>query len=462
MAEIKQIFLIVNIGIMFLICIVGSTYSSPAETIKTEVITQHSLQTVVDLIDEQEYKKAFNNLEQISNLDYCLLKYNKQKFTTLLNEYKEILIEEANNHTNNGDYVFALNLLNSKHKYYKNDENINLLIKYNTQQIQKLNLVEYNGKIEHLTTNCLLAFPEKALNTNNPLHETFDKNYLTPIEFEKILFSLYSNNYVLVSPESVFVNTNGNIKQNTLWLPSNKKPLILSFSNCSYVGNTKNKGLIDKIILDRNGNLATFTSKQKIAERVSYDNEFITILESFVKTYPEFSFNGAKGLICLNGQNGILGYKTQRSNATSRYEIKKALQVISKLKNLGWTFACSGYTDENLEKLSDVEFSKVISNWVNEVEPIVGKTKIFVSNCNFNALNTQNDANLSYKQQLLVDYGFELFCQIGSNLNQSYNNIMVMEQQRLSGETLRTVNFSNLFANEQVYDHTNRTKPFKH
>ena len=70
MTEIKQIFLIVNIGIMFLMCIVGSTYSSPAETIKTEVITQHSLQTVVDLIDEQEYKKAFNNLEQISNLMY--------------------------------------------------------------------------------------------------------------------------------------------------------------------------------------------------------------------------------------------------------------------------------------------------------------------------------------------------------------------------------------------------------
>ena len=460
MNEIKQLFLILFTGLIFLVCIVGNTYSAPAETIKTEMITQHKLQTIVDLIDEQEYKKAFNNLEQISNLDCCLLKYNKQKFLTLLNQYKEILITEANKHTENGDFVFALNLLNSKQKYYKNDENINSLIKYNIQQIQKLNLVEYNGEIKHLTTNCLLAFPQQALSVNNPQHEHLDKNHLTPTEFENILFSLYTNNYILISPDSIFRNNNGVITKPTLWLPSNKKPLILSFNNCGYVNN-KNKGLIDKIILDRNGNLATFTSKQTISERVSYDNEFITILEHFVKTYPDFSFNGAKGLICLNGENGILGYKTQKNNATSRYEIKKALQVISKLKNSGWTFACSGYTIENLEKISDVEFSKTISDWINNVEPIVGKTKIFVSNCSFDSLNNTNSANLSYKQQLLINYGFELFCQIGTDKPLNHNNILIMEQQKLNGETLRTINFLNMFNNEQVYDHLNRTKPFR-
>lgn len=459
MREIKQLFLIFIMIFALLSCFVGSTYSCPLESLKQEMLTQHKLQSVVELIDNQEYKKAFTNLEQIHNLDYCTISHNNSKFATLITKYKEILIEESNNYTQNGEYVFALNLLNSKLKYYQNDENILSLIEYNTNQMQKNNLVKYTGEITHFTTNCLLAFPNKALNTNNPMGAQFDNEYLTPNEFEKILFALYTKNYILINPETIIENIDSATTQPTLWLPKNKKPLILSFNNCSYSDERKNKGLIDKVILDRNGEFATFTSKQTIAERVSYDNDFIPILENFVKTYPDFSFNGAKGVICLNGNDGILGYNTQKSNATSRYEIKKALQVITRLKKSGWIFACSSYTNKQLDKLSDVEFAKAVSNWINNVEPIVGKTAIFVANCTFESLGNTS-AELSYKQQLLLDYGFKMFCQTDNNCLISINDILIANQLQLCGQSLRSKTLDKYFGCEQIYDHINRIKPF--
>lgn len=466
--EIKQIVLIILITLLCLAFAVLPTYCLPENIIDNQINQNAQLQAVVNLIEQKEYKKAFNAFEQIENLDMCLVRFNANKFNELLKEYKNILMCEANTYSENGDYAFALNLLNSKHKYYKNDENINALIKYNSNQIKNKNLVEYNGEIEHLFTHCLLAFPEVALHPKNPLSADFDRDCLTPSEFKKILMSLYNNNYVLVDIESVYENVDGVSKQKTLYLPAGKKPLIFSFDDCNYDSKKENRGMVDKIILDRNGNIATYTSKKSIADRISYDNEFIPILESFVKTYPDFSHNGARGVICLTGYDGILGYRTQKSNATSRYEIKKAQEVVSKLKKLGWKFACHSYGHYHMKEISDMEFAKEVYSWQNEVEPIIGKTSIYVYPYGEWEV-VDGDGNICYKHKLLLDSGFDLFCGVGANTFYSYipigtsdTHTLFMDRKPIDGRTLRTFGkyYSHLFNCEEVYDHTNRTVPY--
>lgn len=449
-----QIILIILV-IMFLLGIFSqTTLCNPTTTITNNIVYSHKIQSIIELIDNNEYSKAFANLEQLDDIDECLISFNQKKFDKLLKNYKSILIEEANKYTENGDYAFALNLLNSKSKYYKNDENINALIEYNTIQSRKHNLTEYSGEITILSTNCLLAFPSKALSHKNPSSAQFDQYHITPSEFENILFSLYNNNYILINANLLNQTTN----KQKIWLPEGKKPLIFIFNNCSYEDKNKNKGLIDKIILDRNRNLATFTSKQTISERVSYDNEFVTILESFVKTYPDFSFDNAKGVISLNGNYGILGYKTQRTNATSKFEIKKALEVVNKLKKSGWIFACGGYVGQNMDNLSNIEFSKEISSWINEVEPIIGKTELFVFSGNYNIF--LNNETYNFKQSILNEYGFNIiFANKDSKTTNSQN---VFYTHHIGGQSLRNCDFVGLFDSYQVYDHTNRTKPFNH
>lgn len=469
MKEIKRVIIITYLIVVGLICFMGETTSCPTNALQNELEQSYKVQSVVELIEQKEYKRAINTLEQVENLDMLLLRFNSSKFNELLKEYKKILINEANQHSANGDYVFALNLLNSKLKYYKEDENILSLIKYNSNQIKNKNLVEYNGDVEHLFTHCLLAFPEMALHPKNPLSADYDRDCLTPSEFKKILLALYNNNYVLVDIESVYENVDGVCKKKTLYLPAGKKPLIFSFDDCNYDTKKKNRGMVDKIILDRNNNIATYTSKQTIAERVSYDNEFIPILENFVKTYPDFSHNGAKGLICLTGYDGILGYRTQKSNATSRYEIKKALEVVSKLKKLGWKFACHTYGHYHMKQISDMEFAKEVYSWQNEVEPIIGKTSIYVYPYGEWEVVDSN-GEICYKHQLLLDSGFELFCGVGAKTFYSYvpigtkeKHTLFMDRKPIDGRTLRALGeyYSHLFNAEDVYDHTNRTVPFR-
>lgn len=468
MKEIKTILITTYICFLILLFFTSTTFCTPYEIIEKDLKQNEIIMSTINLIDNKEYKKAINNLEQFENLDMLLLNYNGSKFKELIKNYKEILINEANKFTENGDYAFALNLLNSKVKYYKNDDNITTLINYNTNQIKNKNLVEYNGDIEHLFTHCLLAFPEKALNPKNPLSKDFDRDCITPTEFKKILQSLYNNNYVLVDINSVYENVNGTVKKKTLYLPPNKKPLIFSFDDCNYDTKKKNKGMVDKIILDRNNNIATYTSKISIKKRIGYDNEFIPILENFVKTYPDFSHNGAKGVICLTGYDGILGYRTQKSNATSKYEIEKATKVVNRLKELGWKFACHSYGHYHMKEISDMEFSKELYNWQNEVEPIIGKTSIYVYP--YGEWEIMDNDKISYKHQQLLDAGFELFCGVGAKnfynympFNSNDKHTLFMDRKPIDGRTLRTFGkyYEHLFNTEEIYDHTNRTIPFR-
>lgn len=464
----KKILIFGYILIILVVTFMGTSFASPESTIAKELSNSIQLQSVLDLIDLNEYGKAMNKLEQINGLDQLLINYNKSKFTELLTEYKKQLLSEAQKLSDENNNTFALNLLNSKLKYYKDDENVNSQITYNENIIKSKNLVEYTGDIEHLFTHCLLAFPDQALNPKNSMSKDYDRDCLTPTEFKRILSSLYNNNYILIDIDSVFEVKNGVTVKKKLMLPQGKKPLIFSFDDVNYDSKKKNKGMVDKIILDRNNQIATYTSKQSIAKRVSYDNEFVTIMEAFIKNHPDFSFNGARGVINLTGYDGILGYRTQKSNATNRYEIKKATEVVTKLKNLGWKFASHSYGHYHMKNLSDMEFAKEVQAWQTEVAPIIGDCSIYVYPYGEWEIKTDN-GEISYKHKLLLDAGFKLFLGVGNKnyfgylpIGSGETHTLLMDRKAIDGRTLRAFSkdYSHLFNCEEVYDSINRTVPY--
>lgn len=307
---------------------------------------------------------------------------------------------------------------------------------------------EYNT-IPHLTFNTLMAFPDKALNKNNNLSSYYDESKLTPKEFSNILIELYYNNYILVNLSDIIDPINN--AKTTPHLPDNKKPIIMSFNNVSYKSNYQNLGEIDKIIVDRNNNLATYTTKKSIQDRVQYDNEFIVILEEFIQKHPDFSHNNARGIIFLSGENGILGYNTNHNNASSKNEAKRVLEVVSKLKKLGWIFGCNNYTysDDNLK--SEMEFAKDISLWNKEIKPIIGETPLYAY-----PLGIELENNT--KKDLLLSSGFKIFFSNGSSTQKLYGGIAELSRIPINGETLRTKcdQLEHIFSCKKVYDHENR------
>ena len=117
----------------------------------------------------------------------------------------------------------------------------------------------------------------------------------------------------------------------------------------------------------------------------------VPCVEAFVQVHPDFSNNGARGILGLTGYNGILGYRTDDALATStdnRYaatyglfdtaaEKEAAAPVVEALKNAGWEFACNGYDGSGYG--SDAEaVSADLAKWNESVGTLVGDVPILL------------------------------------------------------------------------------------
>lgn len=314
--------------------------------------------------------------------------------------------------------------------------------------------LEKNNTINILSFNTLMAFPDKALSEGNKLNTTFDNEKITTIEFKKILDFLYKNNYILVDILELVnhyqTTSNFYIKS----LPQNKKPIVLSFENVTYKSNYQNHGEVDKIIIDRNNKLATYTTKKSIQDRIQYDNEFLVILENFIETHPDFSYNNARGILFFSGENGVLGYNTNHKNASSKYEIERASTVISHLRKLGWTFGCNSYTYNSDRTKSQLEFKKELQLWKKEISPLISSTPIY----SFPKGELDED-----KLTELADNGFNILLHNDVNSSiETIGNQILISKKPVNGQTLRNnkKELLQFFDCESVYDKVNRTVPY--
>lgn len=316
------------------------------------------------------------------------------------------------------------------------------------------NIYAESNTIEHLSFTPLMSFPESALNPKNELNSMHDLTQITHNEFQKILYELYEKNYILIDIEQLINLDNLQPVIQTLdKLPQNKKPILISFNNVSYKNNHKNSGSIDKIIIDRSNQLASYTARKSIQDRVQYNNDFILILENFISTHPDFSYNNARGIIFLTGENGLLGYNTSSKNVKSKFESKKAHTVLSHLKSLGWEIGSNNYSYKSLNDISDMEFMKEQSLWNKEIKPIIGSTQLF------SFPNGEID-----KINLLLENNFNLFFSFDNTQPRIVysDGYATLYSRQVNGNTLRNMSkeFSHLFDCNKVYDHTNRLVPY--
>lgn len=353
--------------------------------------------------------------------------FSSSEINHTLNEQKNETIKMAHKLIKQKDFISAKALLESCS--FGEDKTIEALLKYVNNSIQKSNYVVYSGKVDVLSFRPIISFPN-ILDKNSVNSTEIDENQITINEFEKILYSLYENNYILVSPS-----------QSQILIPAHKKPIILLLEHTNY--DIKN-GSVDKIILNEDNEIITYTSKRSINDRIHHNNDFVTMLNSFVDLKPDFALDNAHGTICIDGSKGIFGYKTYKSNANSKQQIKKCYRLIDTLKDNGWAIASRGYKygiDDG-----DVNFASGLSHWREIVEPITGKTPIY-----FGDFSKSND----YKNSLLLSYGYTTFLD-SSNTDSPYNIY------KISGKTLRenSAELSKFFDAESIYDHINRVTTY--
>jgi peptidoglycan/xylan/chitin deacetylase (PgdA/CDA1 family) len=292
----------------------------------------------------------------------------------------------------------------------------------------------YEGKLLNIFFHPVINRPEIAFNGSRK--KFFLDWFVTADEFKKILHEMYAQNYVLVNIDEFYeVVYENNIKKITakkILVPEGKKPMVLSVDDLNYYDYMRENGIVHKLVIDQKNEIAAWTDKENGGE-LSYDQDIITITEDFIKQRPDFSLRGARGIIALTGFEGVLGYRSQQNNNPGyEEEAEKAALVVSKLKEMGWRFACHSFTHWNLPRISFDRFMYDVNSWEKEVKPVIGDTDLYIY---------PFGAGVEYierKHRVLRDRGFNLFFSIGLGYDYRIaNGYMVIERRNIDGTYFR-------------------------
>ena len=312
-------------------------------------------------------------------------------------------------------------------------------------------LFEYDGVVEHIFFHEVIAWPELAFDGDS-MQSGYNNNMVTVTEFTKILESLHKNDYILVNLNDVwseYTNKDGErrMMKNTLMLPEDKKPLILSFDDLSFYKYMLKDGFMEKYFIGEDGDIWAIGFDPSGKQVISQDLTVVTILDKFVKAHPDFSLGGAKGCIAFTGYEGILGYRThidkkndtEQSKVNRIQEITRVRPVVKRLKETGWYFATHSYGHIDIASSSLETVKEDANRWIEEVGSLVGETKIFIY-----PYGSRLDNGDVYETGPALKYyhslGFRIFASVGprpfSRIKPDISAVM-MDRMNSDGYTLR-------------------------
>jgi hypothetical protein len=190
--------------------------------------------------------------------------------------------------------------------------------------------------------------------------------------------------------------------------PLIKIPLIFSIDDLNYYTYMRENGNASRLVLDELGEVAAYSMTPQGKPITARNNDIVPILDDFVHTHPDFSWQGAKGVIALTGYEGILGYRTDQLDSSNYMKAKEdVLPVIKRLKETGWSFASHGYGHLDTAKITLNRFKQDTLRWKQEVEPLIGATSVYIYPFGSSVLPEDR------KYQFLVEEGFHIMCSVG-------------------------------------------------
>lgn len=332
-------------------------------------------------------------------------------------------------------------LSSSKKDTNKDKENIaNMYAKKSTQN--KKDWQVYQGDIAHVFYHPVITEPKVAFTQEkNQAKGNFDW-MITADEFKRSLNELYKHHYILIDPHEAYDLKGKTVTRKELKLPKGKKPLILSIDDMNYYEYMRGHGYADRLVLDQKQHVVSETKDKNGKVTTSETNDIVPILNQFVKDHPDFSLNGQKGVVALTGYNGVLGYRTNELNNKDYLKRKEdAKKVVKAMKRDGWTFASHSWGHIDFANSSYHQIVRDTKRWKNEVEPIIGKTDLFIY-----PHGAQDRGSKAY-QYLVRDEGFKFLAGVGPNNFTDIGNDSVY-QDRVAIDGLN------------LYDFKYKLKPF--
>lgn len=239
-----------------------------------------------------------------------------------------------------------------------------------------------NAGVSHLFFHSLIVDPKRAF-ADRQSSAGYHDYMITKDQFSRVLAQLYARDYVLVSPHQLAsVAADGTVAAKPLRLPAGKRPVVLSIDDVSYYEYMAGDGFAQNLVVADDGRVRnTYVDENGATHVGSYD--VMPMVDDFVREHPDFSHDGARGVIALTGYNGVLGYRTSPSvyghtNPHLAADIDTATRVADALKREGWEFASHSWGHINFTTSSLGNIERDARLWKAEVQPIVGPTDMLV------------------------------------------------------------------------------------
>ena len=350
-----------------------------------------------------------------------------------LAEEAETILEEAALLAAGYDYEAAIDKLNTYSGNITEHSEITMRLSQYKQTLSSL--IQYNdpASIPNLSFHMLIADPTRAF-TNQKWGNSYNKNFVTVGEFEKILEQLYEKGYVLVEMEHCVAETvTGDTitySAKPVLLPDGKKPVMITQTMVNYYnymidGNddgTPDKdgaGFASKLVVDDLTGKIQAEMVTASGETVRGDYDLVPILEKFIEAHPDFSYKGARAILAVTGDEGIFGYRTNSSAKNSKGEdyynqqVEGAKKIVNALRDKGYEIACYTYGNIDYGKKSASEIQADIANWKMEVMPIVGTldTLVYAKSSDISSTGAYTGG----KYNVLSEAGFRYFISNGTS-----------------------------------------------
>ena len=374
------------------------------------------------------------------------------------------LLELADSYAKSYNYDKAISTLDS----YMGEKSPEMTTKRAEYINAKSSLVEHQDPtlIPNLSFHLLVNDMAKAI-ADQENGGSYNRNFVSTAEFEKILNQLYLNNFVLVDFDS-FVGTgsvdgtNQVYDQVSIWLPEGKKPVMITETLVNYLpymidsnkDGTPDAGgasFASRLVVDDNGDIkAEYVDSDGVTKVGNYD--LVPILEDFIKEHPDFSYRGARATLAVCGYEGIFGYRIQSETIANKgqdyynEQVVGATKVVNALRDKGYRLACNSFGNTDYSNISADQVNQDIQKWMSQIAPVIGEIDTIVF-----ARGKDIGDYTGGKFEVLHSKGFRYMIKSGDAPYTEINNTYVRQTRLMvTGENM--VSKSSMFTDNGLFD----------
>ena len=224
-------------------------------------------------------------------------------------------------------------------------------------------LVRWHGPVEQLFVHPLVLRPELAF-TSDSLGRGFADYFVTVREFRRIVDQLWRNGWTLVDPRRVAA---GDVR-----VPLGRRPLVLQEDDVNYYAYFDGRGLPSRLVLNEQGSVAA--EYDELDGPVINDDDVVPIVDEMVAAHPEFSADGAKGLLAVTGYEGLFG-EHDLNDPAARARVRR---LVAELRATGWVIASHTYGHIDLSRDSLAVLARDTARWKALTADLLGPVDILV------------------------------------------------------------------------------------